>query len=315
MASIFLILFAIWMVKSPRDRRNSEWMKNLLKGFIGMAIGLPLLFELFPALAGLVMLVGLGFGCRYLMKLEKEKRQDEERARRNGWNRQTTGNFYTGNAYTGTARQTAGSTYAGANRQTAANTAAGSYTESKTVTQKLPKTVKKRKNIINSFNEKYRLYLTEDQIASIVNSSYMSEIWSRELEAMSRRYETVYEWFQGQTSWLRVYMYVFHVQEITSDIRQQEQICMYSFETIFQYVDSLGDIPQANRISMVNEKFFASFDDISFMIAYRFLESRGLHHDLKGPELARNVDSAEDLVNKYAGMNKEDSDEGLRATL
>ena len=102
----------------------------------------------------------------------------------------------------------------------------------------LPKAVSKRRKIIERFNERFTLALTDEQISSIVNASYMTPIWRSEIEAMSEKYETVYEWFTGDTSWLRVYMYVFHIQEISSDIMQQERICMHAFEEIFQFADS-----------------------------------------------------------------------------
>jgi len=170
---------------------------------------------------------------------------------------------------------------------------------------RLPKAPTKRKKIIQNFNNKYNLNLTEEQIQSIANSSYMSEIWHNEVDAMNQKYNSVYEWFPGYTQWLRTYMYVFHVQEITSDIRQQEKIVIKTFEEIFQYADSLEGFTVAEKIEKVNSKYMTAFDDATFMIAYRFLEAKGMHHDLEGPELLKDENEIDELLEKYKTMPSE----------
>lgn len=167
---------------------------------------------------------------------------------------------------------------------------------------KLPKAPAKRKKIVQNFNTKYNLNLTEEQIQSISNSSYMSEIWHGEVEAMNQKYNSVYEWFPGYTQWLRTYMYVFHVQEITSDIKQQEQIVIKSFEELFAYADSLEGFSVSEKIEKINSKYMTSFDDATFMIAYRFLEAKGLHHTLEGPELLKEENELDELLEKYKTM-------------
>lgn len=46
--------------------------------------------------------------------------------------------------------------------------------------------------------------------------------------------------------------------------------------------------------------FFTSFDDATFMIAYRFLESRGLKHSLGGPDVIKDEDNIDELLKKYS---------------
>lgn len=163
----------------------------------------------------------------------------------------------------------------------------------------LPVSAKKRLKIVEAFNAKQELYLTPEQMKGIVDASYFSEIWKKEIEAMTKKYETTAQWYQGYTKWLRVYLRVFHVQEVTSDIRQQESICAYAFEEVFLYADQLFDMPLSEKIRAVNDKFYASFDDISFMIAYRFLESKGKHHDLGKSGIVREDADIDELLHKY----------------
>lgn len=163
----------------------------------------------------------------------------------------------------------------------------------------LPKAVSKRRKIIERFNERFALALTDEQISSIVNASYINPIWRSEIEAMSEKYETVYEWFTGDTSWLRVYMYVFHIQEISSDIMQQERICMHAFEEIFQFADSLANLSVSEKISRINHKYLSNFDDVTYMIAYRFMEKNGIRHSMDNQELVQNETEIDELLKKY----------------
>ena len=143
------------------------------------------------------------------------------------------------------------------------------------------------------------MFLTEEQITSIANSSYMSNYWKAEIVAMQQKYEVIYEWFRGYTGWLRTYMYVFRVQEITSDFTQQQKIVAYAFNEVMNYSDTLVNMPLSMRIKMINEKFFTNFDDITFMTAYRFLEDRGIKHNLSEGEIVNADSHIDDLLEKY----------------
>lgn len=168
----------------------------------------------------------------------------------------------------------------------------------------LPTSASKRRKIIEKFNEKYQLCLTDAQIQSMVNSSYVSQTWRREIEAMNRKYENMYEWFQGPTSWLRVYMYVFKVQEICSDIELQENIVAHSFEDIFNYADECETFSIHDTIDRVNTHFMTTFDDATFAMAYRFLEKKGKKHVIKTHKVVENESSVEDLESKYTKMQQ-----------
>ncbi len=164
----------------------------------------------------------------------------------------------------------------------------------------LPRPTTKRTRIIRNFNEKYALSLTESEMQRIVDASYMSNAWKRELEAMTAKYETIYEYFQGPTSWLRVYIHAFHIQSITSDFEMQERIAFDALDEVFAYVQTLEGLTIPEMILRVNERFFASFDDVTFMIAYRFLQEKGRHYELGKVKVVQNEDSdMEDLMKKY----------------
>ena len=168
--------------------------------------------------------------------------------------------------------------------------------------EELTSNVKKRRKIVAEFDKKYGLFLTDEQITSIVNSSYMSEVWKQEIVDMNKKYNVVQEWYVGPTAWLRVYIHAFHIQDITSDISQQEDIVMYAFETIFKYVDELGPMSMEQRIRRVNDKFMTDFDDIGFMVAYNFLQSKGLEHKLEREDILYNTteeDTVDALLKKY----------------
>ncbi|MCR5594930.1 MAG: hypothetical protein K6G12_03720 [Lachnospiraceae bacterium] len=175
----------------------------------------------------------------------------------------------------------------------------------------LPKAQGRRSKIVNKFNEQYNLYLTDEQVGRIVAASYMSNAWKQEVEAMYTKYDSVYQWLVGDTAYLRAYLRAFPVQEVSSDFDQQIKIVTDSFEEIFEYSDSIAGISLERRIEMINSKFLTNFDDITYMIAYRYLESLGFHHELEKTQLNRIDGTFDDLVAKYDKMSTEEVDEAL----
>ena len=67
----------------------------------------------------------------------------------------------------------------------------------------LTKAVPKRRKIIQKFNQKYDLYLTDEEINRIVDASYMSNCWEREILDMDQKYDTISQWYRGDSAWLR----------------------------------------------------------------------------------------------------------------
>lgn len=166
----------------------------------------------------------------------------------------------------------------------------------------LPKEASRRRKIIEKFNKKYELYLTESQIQRIVDASYYSYEWEREIADMNKEYNSVYEWFQGNTGWLRAYLKSFKVQSVCSDFNQQKQICFSEFDQVFREIDFASFYSQDDAIREMNDKFFTDFNDLSFMIAYRFLEANGRKYDLTRKSVVKNESETDILARKYDQM-------------
>lgn len=278
MGIIFFIIFIILLYsKTQPDNRHADLFKLLIFGCVALGI-----LSIILGPVGILAIIGI---IAYLIINAQKNKESKEREKQYGWDpkrwEKEKGNTRTGSRPSQTRAQ-----------------AQQPYVDTVKY-DPLPKAINKRKKIIRDFNEKYNLCLTDEQIQNITNSSYMSEIWNREVQSMNQKYNVIYEWFPGRTQWLRVYMYVFHVQEITSDIRQQESIAMYAFEEVFRFADTLTSMSTAEKIDRINSQFFTSFDDATFMIAYRFLESKGLRHQLNGPELIKDEDEMDELLKKY----------------
>lgn len=187
------------------------------------------------------------------------------------------------------------------------NDTSGSYygynnTTKRTFSNILPREASKRRKIIEKFNKKYELYLTESQIQRIVDASYYSSEWEKEIADMNKEYNSVYEWFQGNTSWIRAYLKVFKVQSVCSDFGQQKQICLSEFDQVFCETDFASFYSQDDAIREMNNKFFIDFNDISFMIAYRFLEANGRKYNLTTRNVVKNESETDILVHKYDRM-------------
>lgn len=166
--------------------------------------------------------------------------------------------------------------------------------------EQLPNAVPKRIKIVDKFNKKYCLNLTNSQIQTIVDASYISTDWEYLILSMNREYQTIHQWFKAPFGdWLRVYLKVFNVQTVSSDMAQQKRICIDSFDQIFRSIDLSTYNTPAWDISKINNTYMTNFDDISFMIAYRFLEANGRKYNLGNVEILKADEELSDLKRKY----------------
>ena len=168
--------------------------------------------------------------------------------------------------------------------------------------QMLPAEEVERAKIVFKFNERYQLCLTDDNVRTIVNSSYHSNLWQKEITAMREEYHSIVEWIQSGNSCLRIYLRVFNVMEISSDSQFQQSICIRSFDEVFSYMSKQQYQTVPECIRGINDHFLTNFDDVTFMMAYRILQSQGRQYTLpSGSTLV--VDSElDEMQKKYDRM-------------
>lgn len=163
----------------------------------------------------------------------------------------------------------------------------------------LPTAPKKRTKIVRKFSEQYGLNLSDRDIKNIVDASYMSSAWSREICYMNQKYETIFSWFGTSNSWLKAYMFAFPMQQISTDFAMQEQIVYNAFDQIFSAVLTKPNITVPEAIWEINSKFYTQFDESTFMIAYRFMEQKGKKYPLNLGEVVQGYSDIDDLLSKY----------------
>lgn len=151
----------------------------------------------------------------------------------------------------------------------------------------LTRAVPKRRKIVQKFNQKYDLYLTEEEINRIVDASYMSNCWEREILDMDQKYDTIAQWYRGDSAWLRAYLHAFPVQNVTSDFESQRSICLDTFYQVFSEIDPGKYESVESCVREINHRFMTNFDDITFSVAHRFLADNGYkfelpHFDVRG---------------------------------
>lgn len=308
MSTIITIIIFLMIVKSmKRDAMFSDFGKILgaifLVSFIFRALGgaislISILATLCAAIAAVAIPLGviLFLIYKYVIKQDTDKNTEKY-----GWTDETKAKMKEREKAEREEKKERQRLEKEAQKRSADAAASANLLKSKI----LPKPVVKRTKIISNFNDKYQLNLTEEQIKRIADASYLSYAWKQEVESMVTKYDAVYQWFQGDTAYLRVYLHVFPVQDVTSDFTQQEQICIDSFEEVFAYADSFVGLNVDERIKRINSKFFTSFDEVTYMIAYRFLEAHGYHHKMDKVELNRNDDDIDDLLKKYEKKDSE----------
>ncbi len=164
----------------------------------------------------------------------------------------------------------------------------------------LPSSSKKRSKIVKKFSDRYDMYLDDDTIQKIVDSSYMSSGWAREICYMDQKYDTIYSWFANMNPWLKVYLSAFRMHTIASDFEMQERIVYETFDQVFSDICNDPSQPIDYAISRINEKYFTNFDDTTFMIAYRYMESKGKHFPINfGGAVINGNQDIDDLLHKY----------------
>lgn len=277
---LFLILFIIFMVKGDRGNWFTSKQFSTIKKVIIALVLLNIFSGLFPALLVLSMvfspvLIPILIGV-IAAKSKKKKNERAEDTYRGSYNQ----------------HDDATGRYSGRNRQGTADKFQST----------LPKAASKRRKIIEKFNKQFDLTLTPEQIQRMVDASYYSPDWAKEVEDMTKEYNSVYEWYQGDTAWLRSYIKAFIVQSISSDFEQQREICIAELDQVFSEVDLAGSLSQEDKIRNINDKFYTEFDDVPFMIAYRFLERHGKKYDLGNKKVLKYESETDILAKKYEQM-------------
>ncbi len=148
---------------------------------------------------------------------------------------------------------------------------------------KLTQSTSKRVRIVSKFNKKFGLNLTDDQIERIMNASYVSYYWEKEIYDMTQDYNVQVEWLKSDTDWLRAYLMAFPVMDIASDFSVQKKIVVDAFYQIFKGITAKSYYSIDEMIKDVNNRYLVNFNEMTFMIAHKFLKQNG--HDFELPRI------------------------------
>ncbi len=167
---------------------------------------------------------------------------------------------------------------------------------------KLTQSTSKRVRIVSKFNKKFGLNLTDDQIERIMNASYVSYYWEKEIYDMTQDYNVQVEWLKSDTDWLRAYLMAFPVMDIASDFSVQKKIVVDAFYQIFKGITAKSYYSIDEMIKDVNNRYLVNFNEMTFMIAHKFLKQNG--HDFELPRIGvtRVESDVEKLAREYDEM-------------
>ena len=166
----------------------------------------------------------------------------------------------------------------------------------------LPRSPKSRFKTLQKMNKLYGLMLNGRQIESIVNASYASRGWAKELKAMERIYASPYEWTQAGDSWLRIYLYAFSIMDIIPDYKLQEDVVVRAFDEAFTYGCGNGDLPLEVVVQNINSKFLTRFDELTFLKAVEYMKTKGKSYRFATSVMDTVNTVMEDLEEKYSRM-------------
>lgn len=163
----------------------------------------------------------------------------------------------------------------------------------------LTKSIPKRRKIVKKFNKIYDLNLTDDEINKIVDASYMSFAWEKEIKDMDEDYDSIYEWYNSMNNWLRAYLKAFPVHTVSSDFTRQKEIVLETFDQLLTEVQPSTYPSLEDCIYDINNKYYCVLDETTFMMMYRFLQACGREHKLPTSSLIRNESDIDRLKKKY----------------
>ncbi|MBR0147518.1 MAG: hypothetical protein IJM25_12770 [Eubacterium sp.] len=164
---------------------------------------------------------------------------------------------------------------------------------------KLTETVSKRRKYLVKFNKEYELNLTDEQIDRIVDASYFSYNWEREIYDMTKDYNHPTEWYRSDAVWLRAYLKAFPMMNITSDFEMQRRVVEDAFRQIFIELPPGEFMTIDSAIEETNRRFFTLFDETTYMIAFRYMQTRGMKLDFPNALHHTMESEAERLAREY----------------
>ncbi|MBR6172768.1 MAG: DUF1761 domain-containing protein [Eubacterium sp.] len=163
----------------------------------------------------------------------------------------------------------------------------------------LTQSVSKRQKILSKFNEKYELNLNQEQIDRIVDASYMSYSWEKEIYDMTKDYERVSEWYKSDTSWLRAYLRAFPAMNISSDFEMQRSIVEGAFREILTELPPGDFMTIDSAIEETNRRFFTLFDEQSYMLMFRYMQTKGMNLEIPNALHKKQETEADRLAREY----------------
>ena len=149
----------------------------------------------------------------------------------------------------------------------------------------LPDSSYKREDIIIAFSNRYSVGISDEDRQAIVDATYYSNDWERELEAMTNDYANLGMWYtkdDKKMCWLRVYLAAFPVKEISSDIDEQYSITVEKhFINLYKAICKRDFLTNEEIIKYINETFLLNFDKNSFAVWKAYMKDNDFIIKLK----------------------------------
>ena len=149
----------------------------------------------------------------------------------------------------------------------------------------LPDSTESRKDIIYSFSNKYNIHLDYQDICTIADASHYSEGWKAQLIAMTRNYPNVPTWVKADetTTWLRIYLVVYPVKEITGSFTHEFDIVKTQYMNLYRVVKKCQTqfITYEELIRHLNDKYYLNFDIHTFMLWKELMTKKGFQIEIK----------------------------------
>lgn len=98
----------------------------------------------------------------------------------------------------------------------------------------------------------------------------------------------------------------FPVMDIASDFTVQKTIVINSYLQIFKAIQGKSYYSVDEMIKDVNNMYLVNFDEMTFMIAHKFLRENGFNFELPQIGVMKNMSEIDRLAQQYDKMEDKD---------
>ncbi len=166
----------------------------------------------------------------------------------------------------------------------------------------LPINAYRREYSVMRFCDEYGIKISYKEASLIADASFYSEFWAEELIDMCKGYNHPSEWYASEQKkdkiWLRIYMMVFPVKELSADALEQYEIVNKHFDNLAREIMKHRFVSNDEAIRYINNHYYLSFDKTTYSLWKSLMKSKYRFELLNEGQIGVDTELAQ-MIRKY----------------